>query len=87
MLVGEEAIDRVDDFREWHARNQLRVDHPLENGSEQRGGHSFAADVGENDGQALRRVYGFEEIAADFLAGMTISSGNKTSGMCRLRRS
>ena len=45
----------------------MRVDHPLENGSQQRGRDSFAADVGENHGQPLGRIDGLEEIASDFL--------------------
>src|SRR5208282_3431810 len=73
VLVGEEAIDRVDDLHEWHTGNELRVNHALENGSQQRGRDSFAADVGENDGQTLGRVDGLEEIAADFLAGQVAS--------------
>ena len=73
VLVGEEAIDRVDDLHQRHAGNQLRVNHALENGSQQRGRDSFAADVGQHYGQALRRVHGFEEIASDFFAGHVAS--------------
>src|ERR1019366_7250619 len=58
VLVGEEAVDRVDNLHEWHAGDKLGVNHPLQNGSQQRGGDSLAADVGENDGQALGRVHG-----------------------------
>src|ERR1700719_1846475 len=73
VFVGEEAVDGIDNFRQGHAGDKLRVDHSLEDGSQQSGGNSLPADIGQHDGESFRRVYGLEKIAADFFAGHVAS--------------
>ena len=52
----------------------MRIDHPLQGGSQQSGGDPFAADVGQHHCQSFLGIHGVIKIAANFLAGKIFSA-------------
>ena len=69
VFVGEEAIHRGNNFSQRHTRSQLRINHSLQSGREQRGRDSLAAHIGQHNRKAFGGVDGIEEIAANLFAG------------------
>ncbi len=48
MLVGEESVGRSHNLLQGHSGEKLGIDHALKGGSQQRGGNSLAADIGQH---------------------------------------
>ena len=71
MLVGEESVGRSHNLLQGHSGEKLGIDHALKGGSQQRGGNSLAADIGQHHGQTLVGIDRVEEVASDFLTGKT----------------
>ena len=71
MLVGEESVGRSHNLLQGHSGEKLGIDHALKGGSQQRGGNSLAADIGQHHGQTLVGVDRVEKVASDFLTGKT----------------
>ena len=69
ILAADVAIDDVGDRGQRLARDEQRIDEPLERGAEDGGGDSFAGDVGDDDGEGFAVVDDVEEVASAFAAG------------------
>ncbi len=74
MLVGEESVGRSYNLLQGHSSEKLGMDHALKDGSQQRGGNSLAADIGQHHGQTLVGIDRVEEVAP-------FRRANGTSGM------